>query len=264
MNCKLCSEQLQDYLEGNLAPTLQQEVERHVKNCTECKRELEQYREMEALFNAPTEEEPDARLRHGFQMMLAAEQSKLNEQKPKETPAKVRNLWPQWSIAASVILFVLGLVLGNTFQPFSHGQQQEVQALRSEIVQMKALVVRSMLEQHSASDRIQAVSHVQDIPGAGQELMKTLIHTLHNDENVNVRLAAVEAMYSFGEEPEVREALIRALEEQQDVMIQLSVIELLVKMQEIQALPVMEDMLKQEQTNEIVKHKLQEGLGRLI
>ncbi|GAA4310581.1 HEAT repeat domain-containing protein [Nibribacter koreensis] len=120
----------------------------------------------------------------------------------------------------------------------------------------------------SASARLQLVS--QDLPTEGltpaesKKVMDLLIKTMSKDDNVNVRLAACEALYRFKDQKEARQAFIQALATQTDPMMQITLIDIVISLKEKRALPHLEQLANQENVLPIVKHKAQEGLGTLI
>ena len=96
-----------------------------------------------------------------------------------------------------------------------------------------------------------------------QELVQLLINTLNFDENVNVRLAACQALAHFENEPLVREGLIQSLKIQTDPNIQITLIEVLVFMKEKRASQAMEQLSQDKQTMDIVRLKAEEAAAKL-
>lgn len=120
----------------------------------------------------------------------------------------------------------------------------------------------------SASDRLQLVKQELEATGLtpqeSKKVIKLLIKTMNQDSNVNVRLAACEALYQFKDHQEVRKAFIHALGAQTDPLMQLTLIEIVVKLKEETAVPKLQQLMHQEDLLPIVKYKAQEGLGTLI
>ncbi|RNI23603.1 HEAT repeat domain-containing protein [Rufibacter latericius] len=130
------------------------------------------------------------------------------------------------------------------------------------------LVASSTVRSSSASDRLQLVS--QDLktegltPQESKKIIKLLVKTMNQDGNLNVRLAACEALYQFKDHKEVRKAFIHALGTQTEPLMQLTLIEMVVKLKEATAVPQLEMLMHKEDLLPIVKYKAQEGLGTLI
>ncbi|WP_062543569.1 HEAT repeat domain-containing protein [Rufibacter tibetensis] len=120
----------------------------------------------------------------------------------------------------------------------------------------------------SASDRLQLVS--QNLrtegltPQESKKVIKLLVKTMNQDGNLNVRLAACEALYEFRDHKEVRKAFIQALGTQTEPLMQLTLIEMVVKLKEAAAVSQLEMLMHKKDLLPIVKYKAQEGLGTLI
>jgi HEAT repeat protein len=128
---------------------------------------------------------------------------------------------------------------------------------------MKKALAFGAMTQTSASDRIQAVNQSYELDQADREITQLLINTLNRDANVNVRLAACQALLRFEQEEGVREALIQSLRIQKDPNVQLTLIEALVAMKEKRAATHMQWLARNQQVLEIVRLKAEEGVGTL-
>ena len=78
-------------------------------------------------------------------------------------------------------------------------------ALTHEVGELKEMVMLSLLEKESASDRLRAVSLTSEMNQVSDNVSKALFMTLNSDPNVNVRLAALEALIPFVSQGGVRE-----------------------------------------------------------
>ncbi|MFB9863204.1 HEAT repeat domain-containing protein [Rufibacter immobilis] len=120
----------------------------------------------------------------------------------------------------------------------------------------------------SASDRLQMVRQELETEGLtpqeSKKVIRQLVKTMNQDNNVNVRLAACEALYRFKDRPEVRKAFIQALGTQTDPMMQLTLIEIVISLKEKNAVPHLQDLSTRDNLLPIIKLKAQEGLGTLI
>ena len=72
-----------------------------------------------------------------------------------------------------------------------------------------------------------------------EQVLKALIYTLDYDRNVNVRIAAADAIGRFGNNANVRDALVKSLLKQQEPTLQISIIDILTKFNERRALPAL-------------------------
>jgi HEAT repeat protein len=95
------------------------------------------------------------------------------------------------------------------------------------------------------------------------EFLSTLMHTLNYDANVNVRLAAVDALSRFAGEPSVRDGLVKSLPKQDSPLVQISLIDLLVQLQERQSIDVLKRLTNDASQNQQVRQRAQWGLQKL-
>ena len=129
---------------------------------------------------------------------------------------------------------------------------------------MKQTLQFEQVNYTSASERIDAVNQSLKLQELDKELIQLLINTLNFDDNVNVRLAACQALARFEDEPSVREGLIQSLKIQTDPNIQITLIELLVLMKEKRASDTMKQLSQDKEVMDVVRMKAQEGAATLI
>ena len=129
---------------------------------------------------------------------------------------------------------------------------------------MKQLVTLSQLQKESASERILAAYEFKKLDSASDEILDALIYTFNNDKNPNVKNAAAEALFKFGNQDKVRRAFINGLNTQTDPLLQIKLIEMLVGLNERRALPKLQEMMEEESQMKAVKQKAAEGIGRLL
>ncbi|WP_259015208.1 HEAT repeat domain-containing protein [Emticicia fluvialis] len=164
-------------------------------------------------------------------------------------------------IAAGIALLIGGFTAGYYF----NNSRPDILIVESTPESnLKKTLQFEQVKLTSASDRIDAVHQSLELKELDQELIQLLINTLNFDDNVNVRLAACQALARFGDEPMVREGLIQSLKIQTDPNIQITLIELLVIMKEKRASTTLEQISKDKAALDIVRLKAQEGAARLI
>ncbi len=178
---------------------------------------------------------------------------------------KTSQLFVQWGlrIAAGISLLLMGFMAGKFYDRqtlFNGGETQAVIAdANKELSLMKQVLMTSQDEYSSASDRIQAVNQVRQLEETDKELVQLLINTMNFDPNINVRIAASEALFQFNDDPVVRLALINSLKIQKDPAIQITLIDMLIQMKEKRAVDTMRKMLQNEEVLDVVKTKAEQG-----
>lgn len=252
-------DKLIDYLEGTLSAAEVKKMDAVLESDEDLRQEMEALR---ATFQAMDEVEmvdPPASLKTSFHSFLEEEQARQLRQ--KDTP--VRRLWRpmELGIAAAIALLILGTGMGILWQN-NQKQQAQLSVLQEEVANTRKLLILSMLEQKSASDRIKAMNTVAP-KEADPQIVQALIQRLEIDENVNVRIKAAEALANFPNQPKVVDVLVDALSEE-SVEVQIVLIDILVGIGAKQAVPAFEELMKKDGIMTIVKEKAADGVGKLI
>ncbi len=196
--------------------------------------------------------------------------SRLDKQfapRPIRSIGRVRQL-TTWGmrLAAGLTLLLIGFAGGRFYsrsQPNPSGWALLSANDRLEGESIKKILAFDAVTKTSASDRIQAVNQSSELDQADQEITQLLINTLNFDANVNVRVAACQALKRFEREAGVREALIQSLRIQKDPHVQLTLIDALVAIKEKRAAADMQWMARNQQVLEVVRLKAEEGAGAL-
>lgn len=217
--------------------------------------EIEDFEKLERNIVAMEMPEPSTSLNDRFYKMLG------DEKKAAEPRWKAAFNWndimPRLAFAAVTLL--VGLTVGYLLRSPAQKDQQ-IEALGQEIGQLKEMMMLSMLEKESATDRLKAVNLTQSMDQASAKVTEALLQTLNNDENVNVRLAALDALKPFTRDSKIREALIHSIAQQKSPLVQVALAELMVALQEKAAIGELEKILKDSETPSDIKKKIQESI----
>ncbi len=219
-------------------------------------RELAKFDESLDKFKEPT---PSKNLDKNFYDMLSKETSK-SRQFDFGSWFSFESWMPKLSVA--VVLIVLGFIGGTVLQKSSGGG--EVKELAQEVSGLKEMMMISMLEKESATDRLKAVSLSEEIQGPSKKVTEALFRTLNSDPSVNVRLAALDALHNYAKSPAVREGLVRAIAQQESPLVQVALAELMVTMQEKSSVRELKKILGQKSTPKEVKQRIEESIKVLI
>jgi hypothetical protein len=209
--------------------------------------------------DAPT---PSSALDDRFYRLLSAE-------KAKNQPINWMRFfsWPEFApkLAIASVTLLLGMFAGyvlrsSTVSPKDH----MIEALSEQVSDLQEMMMLSLLEKGSATDRLKAVNLTQEMTEASRKVTSALIRTLNEDENVNVRLAALEALKPYARDSIVREALVRSIGQQESPLVQISLAELMVALQEKSAVNEFEKIVESDNTPPEVKRKIRESIDVLI
>jgi HEAT repeats len=191
----------------------------------------------------------------------------LRDEKKRVTKESFAFSLPDWSIliprlAFGMVLVVLGFTGGFLLQrPSSSG---EVRELTQQVSDLKEMMMLSLLEKESATDRLKAVSLSTEMNHVSQKVTMALFKTLNEDENANVRLAALEALTAYSKDSEVRKELIKSISIQDSPLVQVALAELMVAIQEKKSVNELQKLLQNDKTPKEVKNKIKNSINVLI
>ena len=109
--------------------------------------------------------------------------------------------------------------------------------MHTELTNMRQIVALSMLQQQSASQRLEGVSWTRREERLDPQVLSALTHTLRHDPSVDVRLAALDALSRHAGQPQVKKTVVDALQEQQSPLMQVALIDQLVEWRDAEAAP---------------------------
>lgn len=164
--------------------------------------------------------------------------------------------------AAAVLLVIAGIAIGNRINN-NQQHKKEMAELKLQVNENKRVMIAMMGNQQSASQRITGLSVAYEMDKPDDEIMNVLVKTMNGDPNSNVRLAAMDALGKFIHEGNVRNALIQSLSSQKDPVVQISLIQLLVKVKEKSVMKQLEELTRDASTMKAVKDEAYSGILKL-
>ena len=190
----------------------------------------------------------------------------LADAKRKETKKFVFHL-PMWSelwprLAFGVVMLIIGFGIGYLVP--SPSSSNDVAQLHQQVSELKEMMMLSMLEKESATDRLKAVSLTNEMDQASKKVTSALLQTLNTDTNVNVRLAAIEALKPYVQDSGVREGLIQSIAKQESPLVQMSLAELMAAIQEKKSVTELKKLLQRDRMPSEVKKKISQSIDVLI
>lgn len=166
----------------------------------------------------------------------------------------------QATIAAA--LFCLGLFVGrsNVKEPVSTG---DVAQLQTQVQDLRRTVALSLLERQSPASRLEGISWSTRVDRPDPELLTALVNTLNHDQNINVRLASLDALEKFTGDPGVRKALIGSIQRQDSPLVQIALIDALVHAGDRGAAGEFRKLTTEPDVNAAVQQRARWGLEKL-
>ena len=253
-----------DYLDGLLEEEERKDLEVRLDQSEVLRNELKELSElMDQTVKLPLSQ-PGSILKHQFYQFLEAEKKQV-----KSSSSLFRLSREQWTIAATVALLVVGLGFGTLWQRNQHHQDQ-INNLQAEVESTRQMLMLAMLQQSSASERIKALNAVlasveqNEFSGEKEKILDALVYSMNFDDNINVRMKAAESLASFSDQPQVVEALIESLKTQESPEVQIIIIEILTEAKARGAAGEFQNLMKEENTHEVVRQKAAYGIEILL
>jgi len=271
MSCERIQDRFADYLTGDLDEGARREVQEHISSCAGCRTEIENLTAIWAKLGVLPQEQPSGGLRDRFYSMLEEYKSEAAGAGKGFRPARLLAGWREWltfrrpAFAASFSAFLLLLGIGaGWLVSGGGGKPARLSSLQREVQDMRQTIALSLLSQPSASERLQGVSYSTAVRNPSPKTLSALVNTLNTDSNPNVRLAAVEALYLFRNQPGVNDSLVGSLSIQSSPLVQVALIDLLVEIREQRASEALKALIKNEKLNPDVKKLAEQGIKQLI
>jgi hypothetical protein len=241
-------------------------VDAHVAGCEECRQELESGRQLWMLMGVVPAPEPPAGTLVRFNAMLDSFKA-AEAGREAGVFHRVRQLFllqPRFAAVYSLLLVVIGAGLGYWLnRPVVSSDKQQLEALTAQVSDMREMMMKSLLQNPSASERIRGVSYTSEITKVNKSVLEALFTTLNNDRNVNVRLMTLEALTHYAGDPVVRQGLVQSILQQESPLMQAAMADVMLKLQEKNAIRPFKKLLQQKDLNVLVRNKIEAAIARL-
>ncbi len=270
-----------DYVDGQLPPTQRAVVEKKIRKDKVWQEAYEQLTAVFSLIEDNPAPVPDASLKDDFAQFLAQEIRYQPQETKLRTSHTLLSFRPYLRYAAAATLLILSVVAGMLInQQFSlqdarHGNLPTLPTGRqagqvgvpqaSQFNSQPTQTLITALQQESASKRLSGILHQVHTPQTvpDQALLQALVRVLNQDDNTNVRLAALQALLPYRNEPQVYGALLQSLVTQDDALVQITLIDVMVATQQPQVREKLQQIVRNETASDMVKEEAQVGLFKL-
>ncbi len=260
---------MMDYISGRMDPEQVTAFNQLMTEHPEYSQELVELEHMMALFaqhDSADIPEPSELMDENFYAMLHDEVAKENS-----TLSHFGSVLKGWfqlpqlrRMAYGFSFMIIGVFIGHYLHLLNGQSALEASRLAIKDQQIKALTVLSLLDMPSANKRLLAVNLAGMSEQPNDSIMEALLVTLRKDNNVNVRLEALEVLAQHTELESVRSGLVQAINFQDSPMVQMALANLMLQLNEQQAVEPIQRLLKQPELIEPVRAKLNEAINELI
>lgn len=253
-----------DYLRGTLLEDEKEGFEKLLEK-EDFKKQFEEFNEVWQMMDDIKVPQPSQEMDHAFFSVLGEE---IEKQKKKNSPLKdYLNDLLSWLMKPQLAYGLLFLVLiGGYFMNLRDKAPDlsKSTVVDSETEQVREKLVLTLLEQNSANKRLEGVSEANKIGKVDDQVINALLRTLNNDPNVNVRLAAIESLTNYVENPKVRQGLIQSIPNQESPIIQVTLANLMLALEEKKSIEPFKQLLEKPELDTTVKKKIEKTIKSII
>jgi hypothetical protein len=246
-----------DYIDGKSCAEERMEVARALEQNPDVHKLYKELLEVMQAMDSVSALEPSGKLKSEFEKALKQELAGQSN--------KVRLLFISplvYRIAAGFVFVMISVGIGYWVIK-NQERERELAELKKQVEDTRSMMVAMIENQQSASQRMMGVSVAYEIEQPDDEIVTILVKTMNEDANTNVRLAALEALGKFNDEDPVRQALVKSLSTQKDPVVQIALIQLLVKLKEKGVVNQLEKLTKDGSVMKAVKDEAYSGILKL-
>ncbi|HNP08623.1 MAG TPA: hypothetical protein PKN99_13400, partial [Cyclobacteriaceae bacterium] len=175
MEKKDIDELIAKYNEGMADPAEINELERLIEEGRVPLTALGNLSQLDDKVMAAPDAQPSMEVDNRFYAMLKEEQRKASK-------GSLSFQWPQWNLLAPRLAFATVLLIAGFTTGYLWNRPQEksdVVSLTKEVTDLKEMVMLSLIEKESATDRLKAVSLTSEMSQASKKVTEALIKTLN-------------------------------------------------------------------------------------
>lgn len=258
MNCEAIQERLVSSLDEGRVDS---EVEQHCVACTTCREAktacIALFRQLDSL--------PKPKFVSGDAFVQTLPVDLARDSRTVSTWEALCGLLarrPAFAIGFALICMFVGILIAPERNSSANAIQnaQSIENLTEEMTVLNESLAVLQLKRVSASERLRGVGWIQDHSDVNQDLIEALRVVLDTDENVNVRLAAIDALARFSDDPGARLCLLQSLEKPQSPLVRIALIEKLVPLEEPASVELFRAIVADEEAHEAVRERARSAM----
>jgi Putative zinc-finger len=268
MNCQTCLERMAELADAKLDEKTTEVMRAHIEGCPGCRGEYESLRRTLEALDALPADAPSHQLRARLMGDVEAEKLTLRRQagwastiRAAADSRRTRRfaLLPLLvpSLGACALL-ALGFMLGERT-----ATQRQLADLRSRVDTMGQLFEQSVLQKRATGERLETVLTAGEARKPDERVINGLINTMAFDTSVNVRLNALNALYSHADQEVVRAGVLACLPRESNPLVQVSMIDFLVAAREHGASPELRRLVGDPQADVDVRESARRAIDLL-
>jgi len=268
MNCQTCTDHMPELADAKLDEKTAALVRAHLGGCPACSGEFESLRRTLEALDALPAAAPSHRLRARVMGDIEAEKLTLRRQAGWASSIRAAAdsrrgrrfallplLVPSLGACA---LVALGFMLGERT-----ATQRQLADLRSRVDTMGQLFEQSVLQKRATGERLETVLTAGEARRPDERVINGLINSMAFDTSVNVRLNALNALYSHADQEVVRAGVLACLPRETSPLVQVAMIDFLVAAREHAAAPELRRLVGDSQADIDVRESARRAIELL-
>ncbi len=254
-----------DYIDGNLTVERKREFDTYVAEGHIDMKEVKTIMVFQEKMESAEMPSPTSSLSDNFYSMLS--EAKAESQR-KSNAWSFDQIWHRvfgtnsGRLAFGMVVLISGVVVGRGLSGSAY--QSELKTLSNQMTEMQQMMSMTMLDGEAVSDRLKGVQMSSELVSSNREVTNAMFVTLNNDESTNVRMAALNLLAQYANDPVIREGLVNSISQQESPLMQLALAELMVELQESKAVEEFKEIIEGEFTPEEVKTTLRESVNKIM
>lgn len=255
-----------DYLRGEMNEEQKLAFESFLEQNPKNNNDLTEIKRIWIQMDAVKIPEPSEEMDERFFNRLYGEIEKIDTSSKQKTGLfRGGSSWLTPQLAYGILILLIGLTLGYFLKPNGNGTLPSPEVVSNqEATEIREKLVLTLLEQPSANKRLQGVSEANKIEKVDEKVINALLKTLNHDSNVNVRLAAIESLTNYVDNPSVRQGLVQAIPNQESPMVQVTLANLMTALQEKESIEPFRRLLREKELDTTVKKKIESTIESII
>jgi hypothetical protein len=269
MSCDRFREQIPECLAGRLERGVREKLIAHLELCSACRADVAEMGVVWRGLDSLPVVEPDPAMKPRFLEVLDAYQAGMQQGRARTIPANGRwwmaGWWPAkavWQTALALALLLAG-GFGGHYVARNRASTVEIAQLQGQVESLRQAVALSMLQDQSSSSRIRGVSYGSQVDRPDREIEQALLYAVNHDGNVNVRLSAVDALEKWAGNADIQRALVDALPMQDSPLVEIALIDVLVRANDKAAVPALRHLVQDAQADDAVRQRAAAGVQKL-
>lgn len=268
MNCQNCRERMPELVDEKLDAAASADLRAHIDGCPGCAGELASLTATLRALDALPSRAPSHKLRADVMGLIETEKLTLRDQsawassiraaagrRPKPRFSWLRTLLQG---AGAVAVLALGFILGER-----NATQHQLADLRARVDTMGQIVEQSVLRKETTGNRLETVLTEATVAKPDERVIDGLINSMAFDPSVNVRLNALNALYTHSDQEVVRAGVLACLPKETNPLVQVSMIDFLVAAKAHEAGPELRKLVADDKADADVRDSARRAMDLL-